>query len=153
HIADLVQKDCATLSLFELAFAALLVRTGERARFVSEQLGFDEAGRERRRIDVDHRSVAPGTKLMQCVGDQFFARAALATDQYRNLQRGDLGDLRAQTLHRRTSANDRLKAVIARTQCLGLTLIELQLSLEVLDASAQGLELLRTFEHDASDGA
>ncbi|WP_456640615.1 hypothetical protein [Bradyrhizobium sp. USDA 10063] len=87
------------------------------------------------------------------MGDQLLARAALATDQHRNLKRGHLGDLRAQTLHRRTSANDRLQAVVARTQRFGLALVEFEFAFKILDASAQCLELLRSLEHDASNRA
>ena len=47
---------------------------------------------------------------MQCMGDEFFARAAFAVNKHTSVRGGGEGDLLAQRLHRNTIAED-LKAL------------------------------------------
>jgi hypothetical protein len=48
HVADLVEEQSAAVGLFEATHVAFL-GTGERPRFVAEQLAFQQFGRNRRR--------------------------------------------------------------------------------------------------------
>src|SRR3546814_8782279 len=50
HVADLVEEQRAALRLLETTGRPLL-RTGEGAALVPEQLGFDELARDRRHVD------------------------------------------------------------------------------------------------------
>ena len=59
----------------------------ERARFVAEQLGFQDGLRQRRAIDLDQRLLPAAGQKVQPRCDQFLAGTALADDQHRLGQR------------------------------------------------------------------
>ena len=81
HFADLVEQQGAALGHLEASGAAF-GGSGERAFLVAEELAFDERLRQRGAIDGDEGTLAAGTEIVQGVGHQFLAGAALAGDEY-----------------------------------------------------------------------
>src|SRR5580704_7167976 len=82
HVADLVEKQSATLGLLEAPGTALS-GTSEGAALVTEQLALDQLAWDRRHVDRDKRRRPPLAEIMQSAGDQLLAGAALAGDQHR----------------------------------------------------------------------
>ena len=56
---------------------------GERAALEAEQLGFEQAFRNRRAAHIDEWTVAPRAAAVEQPGEQAFARAGFALQQYR----------------------------------------------------------------------
>ena len=56
-------------------------RPGERPLFMAEQFRFQRVSGKRRTADFDERVLAAGAVLVDGIGDQLFARSALAQDQ------------------------------------------------------------------------
>ena len=57
----------------------------ERAALVAEQLGFDEHGGNRGRVDATHRTISPGTGSVYGPGEHLLADAGLAQEQHRRV--------------------------------------------------------------------
>lgn len=70
-----------------------LLRAGKRAGLVAEQLGIQQVFIQRRAVKRDERPLPAVGEVVQTVGDQLLAGAALADHQHRLVQLGDLGDL------------------------------------------------------------
>ena len=81
HLGDLVQKDRAGIGLFELSDAGRR-RARERALLVTEQLAFQELGRQRRAIDLHERPLLARRPLMDGARDELFPDTALAANQH-----------------------------------------------------------------------
>ncbi|MDO9441557.1 MAG: hypothetical protein Q7T73_11770, partial [Beijerinckiaceae bacterium] len=87
------------------------------------------------------------------MSDELFSGAALAADQDRYLERGDLDDLGPQSLHGGAGAYDRIETIGARSKRFRLALVKFELALEGAHTPAQRVDLLRSFEHHAADCA
>src|SRR4029434_1638495 len=85
---------------------ALRDRASERAPFVTEELAFEQAGRNRRAVHLDQRALAAITEIVDRMGDQFFTGAGFALNQDRRIGRGDDFDLLERAGERRTLADD-----------------------------------------------
>src|SRR5437899_1614963 len=89
ELADLVEKERAPGS--ELEAARLLpVRSGEGAPFMAEELRLDERFWQRRAIDGDAGAVGATAGIVNRLGHQLLARAALAGQEHRSFLRSDL---------------------------------------------------------------
>src|SRR5690606_27025386 len=72
HIADLIEEERAAFRLLEAAGGALL-RAGERALLVAEELGFDQVPRYGGHVDGDERALAAAAEFMQRAGNKLLA--------------------------------------------------------------------------------
>src|SRR5437867_2030926 len=81
HLGDLVEQERALVRLLEQPHL-LHRRARERALGVAEELRLDEILGQRRAVDLDERPLAAARALVQGVGDQLLAGAALAEDQH-----------------------------------------------------------------------
>ena len=57
-----------------------LARAGERARFVAEKLGLEQLPRQRRTVDLDHRTGGATAVVMQDSSGQALSGAGLTAD-------------------------------------------------------------------------
>src|SRR5438445_2466537 len=88
ELADLVEKERAPGS--ELEAARLLpVRSGEGAPFMAEELRLDERFWQRRAVDGDAGAVGATAGIVDRLGHQLLARAALAGQEHGGLPRSD----------------------------------------------------------------
>src|SRR6185503_15956652 len=87
-LADLVQQERAAVGELE-ATLAHLVRAGEGAALVTEELRLEQLLRQRRAVHADERTVLARAVLVDVVRDALFARSALAGDQDRALRARD----------------------------------------------------------------
>ena len=85
QLADLVEEERPAARHLE-APALELVRAGERAALVTEQLGFHKRVGQRGAIDGDERLLPAGTGVVDRVRDHFLAGTALTGDQHRRLR-------------------------------------------------------------------
>src|SRR5690606_24943019 len=81
HVADLVEEQRAAVGLLE-ASATLLLRPGERAALVAEQLGLEEVPRDRRHVERDEWLGRAGTVPVQRARDELLAGAGFTGDQH-----------------------------------------------------------------------
>ena len=88
----------------------VLERPGERALFVAEEFAFEQVLGQRGTVHRDERRALALAVEMQCAGDEFLARAALALDEDRAVGVGDLVDEVVDLLHRAAGADDVLEA-------------------------------------------
>src|SRR5258708_15040886 len=72
NLSDFIQKDSASVGNLEAANA---LRDGSResTSFVSEQLAFQQTGRNRRTVEFDEGFRAAWAQVMNCARDQFLA--------------------------------------------------------------------------------
>ena len=105
ELADLVEEQGAAVGLLELALAPGL-RAGERPALVAEQLGLDQGLGQRRAVDPNERLPRPRRVVMQRVGDQLLAGAALAPDHDGGIGAHDLRHLVVHPAHRPAVADD-----------------------------------------------
>ena len=77
-----------------------VLRTGESAFDVAEQLVFQNGRREPGAVQRDQPVLAALAVVVDRAGDQFFARAAFAQDQDGNIAVGDLPGGLHDLLHR-----------------------------------------------------
>ena len=92
QLADLVEEQRAAVGALEPA-AALRGGTGEAAALVAEQLGVDEARRDRTAVDAQDRPARARRPRVDRTRDDVLAGAGLAEQQDRCLGRRDLLDL------------------------------------------------------------
>ena len=83
---ELVEEQGPAIGLLEPAVAGL-GRAGEAARLVAEQLRLDQIFRQRRAVHHDQRPRPAGRQMVEPLGDQLLAGAALADDQHRPVER------------------------------------------------------------------
>src|SRR6185436_11595342 len=91
----------------------LLVRAGERALLVPEQLALEEALRHRRAVLPDEELVAPPRAVVDGRGDELLAGAGLALDEHRHARVDDLVDLLVERTHRVALTDDLLARAAA----------------------------------------
>lgn len=92
HVSDLVEKQRAVLSVFDMS-ALCRSRTGERSFFVTEQLRCDERSGQRRAIGRNERPCRAAGVVVYGLGNQLFAGAAFAGDQYSQVTVGKAANL------------------------------------------------------------
>src|SRR5262249_2549984 len=90
-VADFVEEERAPLGHFEPATAPGR-RPGERALLVPEELRKEKRLDERRTIDADEGPRRAVASVVEGLGDELLARAALATDEHRAVRPRDLPD-------------------------------------------------------------
>ena len=92
---------------------ALLVgdRTGEGALDVPEEVALEQIGGHRSRVDSDERAVGSSRMVMDGLGHELFARAALTQDQDVAFRRRRQLDQLEDLLHRLALADDVVEAV------------------------------------------
>ena len=95
HLADLVEKHRPFVRELELA-RLLLHRAGEGAALEAEELRFEELRRQRRAVDLHEGAMTARRGRVDRARDQLLARAALTTDQHRDV---GIGDTRDQIVH------------------------------------------------------
>jgi hypothetical protein len=89
HLADLVEEDRPAVGLLEVARAAL-DGAGVGPLLGAEQLALDEALGDGPAVDHDHPPVATRRQLVDGVGDELLADAALAFEQHGDVHGGHL---------------------------------------------------------------
>ncbi|MCY1535923.1 hypothetical protein D9M68_713500 [compost metagenome] len=85
----------------------LLLRAGERARFMAEEFAFDDAFRQGSAVDRDERPVAAAAQAMQRRGHDLFARPGFAFDQDVHIRVRDMAQRLLDALHGRGCADER----------------------------------------------
>ena len=87
-IADLIQKDRAAVRRLEEALVSPVVRPGECALLIPEQLGLDQILRNGPAVDLEIWHILSGTIVDQKLGHQLLARSGLPKDQDRGAVKG-----------------------------------------------------------------
>ena len=100
HVADLVQKQGATVGLLEAA-AAHGLRARKRTALVPEQLGLQQVLGNGRGIDRHKRAGGPRRVLVQGARDKLLARARLAGDHDRDIALAQAANGAKHVLHGR----------------------------------------------------
>src|SRR5262245_21323811 len=86
QIANLIDEQRAMLRALEHS-APQPDRTGERAALVAEELGFDQARRDRRAVEDHERGGGAMALTVNRLREAFLARAGLALDDHRDVRR------------------------------------------------------------------
>ena len=120
-VADLVEEQRAALGQLEAALLPLL-RAGERALLVAEELGFDQALRQRGAADLDERLLGPQRVVVNGVRDELLAGARLAADEHRRVRRRHLRHLLVH-LADRSAGPDDVREVVLLAQLLAQVLV------------------------------
>src|SRR5262249_41536585 len=108
ELADLVEEERAAVRFFEEA-APIRVRVGERALLVAEELALEQVLRDRAAVDRHEGHVLARRTLMDRARDELLADAALALDEHRGLEVGDLRDGAEDLRHRGALREDGLE--------------------------------------------
>ncbi len=112
-----------------------VVGAGEGSLLVAEQLWFDEIFRDGRHVEGDEILVGARAVLVQGMGDQLLAGAALAVDEHRDAGARQAADGAEHLLHRRRLADDLRGAAGLLLACLALGALLLEV---ILGAPNQG---------------
>ncbi len=88
HVPDLVQEEGPPVGLPDLPGPAL-VRAGERAPLVAEELAGEEVRGDCGAVDRDEGSRGPGAAAMEELGDHLLAGAALPGEEHGDVAAGD----------------------------------------------------------------
>jgi hypothetical protein len=99
HVADFVEEQRAAVRRLDPP-GAPLVRAGERAALVAEQLGLQQMMRNRAAVDRDERPLAAHRALVDRERGQLLAGARLAGDEHARVRLRDLANRAEQLLHR-----------------------------------------------------
>ena len=99
QVADLVEEQRAAVGGLEEALA-VVVRAGERALAVAEELGLEQVLGDRAAVDRHERHRAAHADFVDRAGDELLAGARLAGDEHRRHAASDLLDQLAHLLHR-----------------------------------------------------
>ncbi len=91
QLADLVKKDRAAVGHFEQA-DAMLVRAGEGALAMPEQLAFDQALGQGAAVDHDEGHINAQALIVHGPGRQLFAGSGFAAHEHGRVRRGHLRD-------------------------------------------------------------
>ena len=173
QVADLVEEQRASGRELELA-ELLLVRAGERAALVAEQRALDQFVRDGGEIDGDERRLAAARLAVHQPREQLLAGAALAEDQDRRRQPGDLlhqiddvadllaradqelalallGDLRGQGDHLAVQVLALAGVAHQRAQLVVVEVLGDVVVGAVLHRLHRGLDLVDRRDHDAFD--
>ena len=89
---DFVEKQRSAIRALEAAHV-LSLRSGERPRLVSEELGVEQGLGERGAVDLDEGAVPSGREVVQARREQLLARASLADHEAGSADGGQAGYL------------------------------------------------------------
>ena len=89
HFSDLIEEDRTVVGLFKKTFR-LFQCACKGPGFVSEHLALQQIAAERRTIDRNKGFSAPGTVLMDGLGEDFLARPGFAGQEDRHIGLGNL---------------------------------------------------------------
>src|SRR4051812_30176944 len=89
---------------------------------------------------------------MQRLCNKFLTSTAFPLYEHRNVKRGDLPDLLPDRLNGSTLANDNIEGLFTLRPLFGRILVYRNFFFQRIDPFRQRLDLLWTFEHDASYG-
>jgi hypothetical protein len=92
HLGDFVQEQHAAAGQFDLPRLGLL-RPGEGAPLMSEQLGLEQLLGQRGAVERNEWPALPRRRAMDEARDHFLPGARLAVDEYGRVGTGDLGRL------------------------------------------------------------
>jgi hypothetical protein len=109
HVGDLVEEQRAAVGLFEFARAGVL-GAGERAALVAEEFRRQEVLADGAAVDRDERPGGAAAGVVQAGGQEFLARAALATDQHAPRHAGEAVGLLDDLENGRTVPHDAVRA-------------------------------------------
>ena len=98
EVDNLVEEEASAIGKRKLSRLALM-RTGERALLVAEQLRLDQRVGDRAAVHGDERLLAPAAQMMDRPGHELLARAGFALDEDRERRVGHLFDLLDDLLH------------------------------------------------------
>src|SRR6185436_4499558 len=84
--------------------------SGERSSLVTEEGGLDQVGGNGGAVEYYERSIRPGPRFVERLGEHFLARARLALDDERRVRHRQSFAERIEAPHREASANDATKA-------------------------------------------
>src|SRR5262249_42003221 len=104
-VADLVEEDRPAVRDLEAALLAR-ARAGEGAALVAEELAEQQRLDERRAVDLHEGLVAPRRAVVDRVGDELLAGAALAADEHEAVARRDAIDERQHAVDRGAVPDD-----------------------------------------------
>ena len=116
-VDDLVEEQAPPLGELEVPHLSL-VRTGERALLIAEELRFDQGVGNRAAVHGDKWLLASGTQLMDRPSHEFLAGAGLAVDEDRERRIGHLLDLLDDLLHLPTRAYQPFQRALDDLVCL-----------------------------------
>ena len=105
HVADLIEKQRATIGQFELAGAGLMC-VGEGSFFVPEQFALEQRLGQGRAVHRDKSLIATGAAIMQRLGHNFLTRPAVSQNENGQVGRGDAVDAIAERNEGRALADD-----------------------------------------------
>src|SRR5688572_13068594 len=105
HFHDLIEEKRAAVCQFEESKFSRS-GAGERARFVTEKLGFEQTVLKGGAVEVDESVIGPAAQAMQCLGDQLLSGPGLAGDKDRCFGRCHAADESKHFLHLRRFGND-----------------------------------------------
>src|SRR2546428_7506575 len=108
ELGDLVEEDRSVVRVLELT-ESTSVGAGEGALLVAEQLGFEQAVRDRGAVDLDERTLTSLGRRVNRPGDEILAYAALAPEQNGCVGIGDALDHLFDLAHRQTAVEARSK--------------------------------------------
>src|SRR5207249_7643936 len=134
HLADLVEEERPLVRELELA-ELLRVRVGERALLVAEELALEQRLRDGGAVERDQRAVGARAPVVDRLGDQLLAGAALTGDEDRGAELRDGFDRLEDLLHLRRAADD--VADVVAVADLAAELLELALQVGVLGRPLQ----------------
>src|SRR5438067_1426763 len=118
ELANLIQENRAAIRQLEQPDFALL-RVGERALLVTEQLRIEKSRRQAGTIDFDEGSIRAGREVMNDASDPAFARPTLSLQEHRRpLARREQLDVAREVLHsgRHAQRSDTFLLMIPRAQ-------------------------------------
>jgi hypothetical protein len=94
HFPDFVEENGTTVGQLEFARAAFLEGAGKGAGHIAEQFALDQGPGQGAAVDHHEGAFAPGTAVVDGLGEKFLARAGLAENEGRGVALGgDLGEL------------------------------------------------------------
>src|SRR2546425_2133685 len=112
NVADLVEEESAAVGQFEAA-DFLVDGPGEGAALVTEELGFEQAGRNGGAIDFDKSTIAARAEIVDGAGEKLLASAGFAEEQDSGAGGGGELNLREGALERGTLADNFLEIEFA----------------------------------------
>src|SRR5690606_37609913 len=105
QVLDVIEKRGSALDVLEEAGARDL-RSGERARSMTEELGLEELRRDRRAVDRLEERIGARTERVNTARDELLPSAGLARDQDGELGISHAKEHRDETAHRRGASDD-----------------------------------------------
>ena len=154
HLGDLVEQQRAAVGFLEQSdlFGG---RARERAARVPEELGLDQILGKRRAVDLDPRAASPVALLVERVGQELLAGAALADDEHVGVGVRHRGHGFEHTLDARRASEDLRVGDLVDEPALEVRVLAEQLSMleRVLEQAEELVRLERLLEDVKRAGA